>query len=186
MNITPRRRGEYSPRPPRPAPQPGSFPPTRDKSPHPALRHQGEPRGSRASRPRQLVTSLRSPGRGHARDMAGPRRTAAAWAAGRPDLELGDEAREEGAIAGGARWGPLRRLRAGCAPHLWTMAMRQKVQANRMDNSAVQAMLPSRRLLISRRRGECRCLERIECDNRLLTSRRRREYRCSERIECEQ
>ena len=45
------------------------------------------------------------------------------------------------------------------------MVMRQKVRANRMDNGAVQAMLPSRRLLTSRHRGECRCPERIECDN---------------------
>ena len=44
------------------------------------------------------------------------------------------------------------------------MAMRQKVRANRMDNNAVQVMLPSLRLLTSRRRGECRCPERIECD----------------------
>ena len=32
-------------------------------------------------------------------------------------------------------------------------------------NGAVQVMLPSRRLPTSRRRGECRCQGRIECDN---------------------
>ena len=111
----------------------------------------------------QLVTSLRSPGRGHARDIAGPREDEGCMRFWEPDLELGEEAREEDAMTDGAGRGPC----AGCvqAPHLWTMAMRQKMRANRMDNSAVQAMLPSRRLLTSRRRGECRCPERIECDN---------------------
>ena len=33
----------------------------------------------------------------------------------------------------------LRRLRTGCSPHLWTMAMRQKVRTNRMDKGNANA-----------------------------------------------
>ena len=64
-----------------------------------------------------------------------PERMAAAWGSGRPDLELGEEAHEEDAMTDGAGRGPC----AGCvqAPYLWTMAMRQKMRANRMDNSSV-------------------------------------------------
>jgi hypothetical protein len=52
-----------------------------------------------------------------------PGRIAAAWGSWRPDLELGEGAREEDAMTDGAGRGPC----TGCvqAPHLWTMAMRQ-------------------------------------------------------------
>ena len=78
-------------------------------------------------------------------------------------VQDGEEAREEDAMTDGAGRGPSAGRKQ--APHLWTMVMRQKVRANRTYNSAVQAVISSRGLLTSRRREECRCSERIECDS---------------------
>ena len=90
----------------------------------------------------QLVTSLRSPGRGYARDIAGPREDGGCmrfWEARSRNGRRGSRRRCDD------RWCGKRPLRWLCGA--WAMAMRQKMRANRMDNSAVQVVLPSRRLL---------------------------------------
>ena len=82
-----------------------------------------------------------------------PGKKAAAWGSGRPDLELGEGARKsQRRRRCDDRWcgkRPLRRLCTDSTPV--GDGNVAKMRANRMDNSAVQVMLPSWGLLTSRR-----------------------------------